>query len=129
MKRLGFSILTALLALGCQLTLAQNQSPAAVGDLNDDEMRGVVTEVDTFANTVTVEPTEIGKDVNLPDQGPVKLQVGADTFIQDSAPSTVLDELSLIRKGDHVRVEFEHPEDPQAIRGLNRESSADQEEP
>lgn len=119
MKLLTSSLLAASLALGSQGTLAQDQSPAVVGELGEDQMRGVVLDVDVSENTVTVQPEETGSKVSVEGEGPVVLRVEEDTYVQDSVATTLLDRLNTVQAGDRVRVEFDLPQGSQAVRRID----------
>lgn len=120
MKLLTSSLIAALLALTSHALWAQGQSPAAVGDLSEDQLRGVVLEVNPETNTVTVQPKEVGESLNISTEDPVTFTVDEDTYIQDSLRSTILDMLRDVQVGDQVRMEFD-PEDAERIQNIQRE--------
>jgi hypothetical protein len=120
MKLLISSLITALLALGSQALFAQGQSPAAVGELDEDQLRGVVLEVSPEKDSLTVQPTQVGDKLDVPTEQPMTFKVDQETYVQDSVRTTILDVLRNVQVGDVVRMEFD-PENMEQISSVERE--------
>ncbi|MCW8193882.1 hypothetical protein F6455_03670 [Proteobacteria bacterium 005FR1] len=120
MKLLISSLTAALLALGSQALFAQGQSPAFVGELEEDQIRGVVVEVSPGKDSLTVETTEVGEKLDVPTNEMVTFEISEDTYVQDSLRSTILDLLRNVQVGDVVRLEFD-PENQEMIRDVQEE--------
>lgn len=125
MKLLVSSLVTATLALGSQALIAQGQSPAAVGQLDEDQLRGVVLDVSPEKDSVTVQPTEVGNKLNVPTEKPVTFKVDENTYVQDSVRTTILDMLNTVEVGDVVRIEFD-PDNMEQISSVEREEEDEQ---
>jgi hypothetical protein len=111
MRRLGFNptfngrwLLAALFFTAFSAS-AQilSDDPAPV---QADELRGLVTDVDEQADTLTIRPMEVGENLNIPTGTTQTFEVDANTIIRDDVYATQLDGLENIHENDIVRLEF-----------------------
>lgn len=109
-----------ILALFLMLMLSAGQA-AAIGD---DEIRAQVMSVDEDAKTVTVQPFEVGKDINIPNDEPATFEVDQNTRIRDEVRSLPLNDLGDIEENDIVRIDFEERDGNRRIaRNISRDQS------
>jgi hypothetical protein len=76
-------------------------------NVEENELRGMVLNVDEEANTLTIRPVEVGENLNIPTGNPVTLEVDETTIIHDDVYATQLDGLENIHENDMVLLDLE----------------------
>lgn len=83
--------------------------------IEGDEIRGQVLEVDEEADTLTIQPIEVGEALDVPTDQPQTFSVDDATQIRDDVYATQLDDLENIEENDIVRLDFEIREGGQML--------------
>lgn len=124
MKRFSFSLgwLVVLLLGASSISAQVSDDPVNV---EEDELRGMVVDVNEEANSLTIRPVEVGENVNIPTGSNQTFEVDARTVIRDDVYATQLDGLENIHENDMVRLDFDTEAGGRMIaRNLTRDQDA-----
>ncbi|MCW8194658.1 hypothetical protein F6455_07645 [Proteobacteria bacterium 005FR1] len=93
-------------------------------NVEEDELRGMVINVDEEANTLTIRPVEVGENLNIPVGTNQTFDVDEQTIIRDDVYATQLDGLENIHENDMVRIDFEEAGGRMRARNVTRDQEA-----
>jgi hypothetical protein len=123
MRRSSFSVGLLITLLFGALSASAQVSDDPV-NVEEDELRGMVVNVDEEANTLTIRPVEVGENLNIPEGTNQTFEIDEQTIIRDDVYATQLDGLENIHENDMVRIDFEEMGGRMLARNVTRDQEA-----